>query len=56
VYENADKTLRRAGHWQQVLHLFDPPGEVTRGSWVTLGAAHNRGNLLFTMRQVVKLL
>jgi type III protein arginine methyltransferase len=46
-YENADDTLRRAGHWQQVLHLFPAPLEVTLGAEIALTAAHNRGNLVF---------
>ena len=47
-YENApgaDGSVRRTGHWQQVLHTFAEPVRVEAGQVLRLAAAHNRSNL-----------
>jgi tetratricopeptide (TPR) repeat protein len=49
-YENAPQepaTVRRAGHWQPVLHTFASPIEVKRGEILNVAFAHNRCNLIF---------
>jgi protein arginine N-methyltransferase 7 len=49
-YENSPAAgIRRAGHWQQVLHLFEEPIELERGEEVPIVAAHNRHNLFFRL-------
>jgi tetratricopeptide (TPR) repeat protein len=51
VYENSpvESRVRRAGHWQQALHLFEETVPLTQGQPVMLIAHHNRQNLLFRL-------
>lgn len=54
LYENDPKDLRRAGHWQQVLHLFAAPVLLEAGMRVRLFAGHNRNNLIFHLESPAK--
>jgi hypothetical protein len=54
VFENAPGTrgTGSGGHWQQTLHAFAEPVQVTKGQVLHLVAAHNRQNLLFYVERI----